>query len=286
VSGQINNNYGGSDAWVVWLDSSGNLISNKTYGGSLFDGFQSVLRLANGDMLFTGTTESYDNDVTNNYGQMDYWVVRTDSVGTILWQKNYGGSGNDIGNKSIAPNATDFVICGYSSSVDFDVSGNYGLTDIWLVQTDTLGQLIQENHFGSSLDEGCSIYLVDSANFLLYGSSEGHDYDITVNYGSRDYWLAALQYQSVTGIATTSTTSKRIGFPIPTANEFSFSLFEEEQVKDILLYDLAGKEIGKPAGMSNGTTYTFEIDALPNGIYIASVQTSRGKFTMQIIVMH
>ncbi len=285
VNGQVANNYGNADAWVVWLDSLGNLISNKTYGGSLYDNFQNALVLANGDLLLTGTTESYDYDVTNNYGQKDYWLVRTDSSGLILWQKNYGGSGNDIANKTIAPNASEFILCGYSSSTDNDVTGNYGLTDFWVVQMDFFGQLVQENHFGSSLDEGGSIYLVDSANFVLYGSSEGYDYDIATNYGGRDYWFAAMQYQSVTGITSISTPSRRVGFPVPATDQFSFSLLEGEVVNAIALYDLAGKLIGKPMGTSNKNTYTIDIGELPNGIYITTVQTSRGSFMMQTIVM-
>jgi hypothetical protein len=285
-NGQIVTNYGGTDAWVVWIDAQGNLISNKTYGGSLTDGFQNVLLLDQGNLLFTGTSSSSDNDVTNNYGQEDFWVVKADSQGTILWQKNYGGSGIDIANKSIAANITDYIICGYSSSSDVDVNGNYGGTDFWLLQINTLGQPVQQNHFGTSLDEGGAIYFVDSAKFLLYGSSEGSDYDIAANYGIRDYWLANFHYQSLVGIEPAELPTIRFGFPSPAADVFCFSLGEQEQVENLFLYDLTGHLIGKPSCSTDGEIYMLQTNALPNGLYILSVHTTQTRFLMQMVVVH
>ena len=68
----------------------------QSYGGSVTDYAGSVQQTFDGGYVAVGQTYSNNGDVTNNYGDADYWVVKLDSVGGIEWQKSLGGTDTDL----------------------------------------------------------------------------------------------------------------------------------------------------------------------------------------------
>ena len=62
----------------------------QCFGGSESDGGTRIAKARNGYFLF-GTTYSFDGQVVGNHGLNDYWVIRTDTTGNLLWAKTYGG---------------------------------------------------------------------------------------------------------------------------------------------------------------------------------------------------
>jgi hypothetical protein len=133
VDGEVTDNHGLSDFWIIKLDKGGNLQWQKSFGGSKFDEASSVIQTSDGGYLVGGSTESDDGDVTGyhqgedpDHPPYDYWVVKLDESGTLKWQKCYGGSEDDQLN-SITPTADGgYVAAGYSESSDGDLTGNYG----------------------------------------------------------------------------------------------------------------------------------------------------------------
>ena len=91
-NGDVSNYHGGGDMWLVKIDSIGNIIWQKCYGGSLLENFWSLTTTVDKGCVFVGTTLSDDGDISYNHGAGDYWVVKVDSLGTIKWQKCFGGS--------------------------------------------------------------------------------------------------------------------------------------------------------------------------------------------------
>ena len=131
TDGDVSNNHGMSDAWIVKIDSSGNKLWAKTYGGSGNDGVSSIIRVNNG-FLVAGQTESTDGDVIPTNGIVGAWIFQIDDNGAIVWQKNFGGT-NGGGGITIIPTADGkFVVTGSTSSNDGDVSGNHGQIDAWI----------------------------------------------------------------------------------------------------------------------------------------------------------
>lgn len=72
--GDIETNHGKSDAWLVKLDSDGTRLWQKTYGGSGYDLFHSVLVRKDKSIVVAGATDSKDGDVSVNYGGSDGWI--------------------------------------------------------------------------------------------------------------------------------------------------------------------------------------------------------------------
>jgi hypothetical protein len=140
-NGDISGNHGNYDAWVVKISSSGVLEWQKSIGGSSIDGAYALVQTSDSGYVLAGTTASNNGDVTGNHGLNDYWVVKLSSSGSIQWQKCYGGTDEDIATSIRQTNDGGFVIAGYSSSTDGDVTGNHGGMDYWVVKTDATGTL-------------------------------------------------------------------------------------------------------------------------------------------------
>ncbi|MDA9261722.1 T9SS type A sorting domain-containing protein [Flavobacteriales bacterium] len=121
---------GNSKAYLVKLDSNGNTVWKKTFGGNLKSKFEDVIIARNGDFVMAGETEAFGN------GRQVY-LVRTDTLGNLLWEKNYGNPGIDFAKSITQTNNGNFVFAGGTNSPPY--------TDIdnWAGKIDSLGNLIQ-----------------------------------------------------------------------------------------------------------------------------------------------
>ncbi len=134
-NGDVSGHHGDVDAWIVKLDTNGNLQWQKCYGGSGQDMATSIIQTADKGFIIGAQTASANGDVTGNHGDLDYWIIRTDNTGNIQWQKCYGGSGSDK-LASLQPTSDGwFVAAGSTTSRDGDVSGNHSSShDFWVVK--------------------------------------------------------------------------------------------------------------------------------------------------------
>lgn len=172
AGGQVTSNNGLGDFWVVRTDLDGNLLWQNNYGGDKVDHPHSIVSDGNGGFLIAGNTESDSIDVSGNHGinTSDFWVIRIDSSGNLLWQSCYGGSGNDVAFPVIAASDGDFMVAGYTSSSDGQVTGAYGFGDFWVIKIDNSGTLIWEQVFGGSgNDLARDITATPDGNYVVTG---------------------------------------------------------------------------------------------------------------------
>jgi hypothetical protein len=132
--GEVTINHGGYDIWICRLDTEGNLVWEKSYGGSEGEGVSkenSLMQTNDGGYIFIGHTMSNNGDISINHGGYDAWLVKINSIGDIEFEKTYGGSENDFGRKIIETNMNYSIsITVGSSDGDFNAPGN------WVVQID------------------------------------------------------------------------------------------------------------------------------------------------------
>jgi hypothetical protein len=93
--GDVTGNNGWADYWIVKLGVSGNIIWQKSLGGSSYDYAHSIQQIADGGYIVAGRSKSNNGDITGNNGGYDFWIVNLDASGNITWQKSLGGSGAD-----------------------------------------------------------------------------------------------------------------------------------------------------------------------------------------------
>lgn len=123
-----------TDFWIVRLSEVGEIQWQKTFGGSKSDFSSGIQETKDGGYVVCGSTISNNGDVSGNHGDKDYWILKLDSLGTLKWQKTLGGTNEDYSTSIIQTSDEGYIIAGYTSSNDGDVSGNHGAKDWWVVK--------------------------------------------------------------------------------------------------------------------------------------------------------
>ncbi|MGL4630686.1 MAG: hypothetical protein ACRCVT_05710 [Leadbetterella sp.] len=158
-----------------------------------------ITLLSNGHLLLTGNTTSgiVGDKTINSFGGNDFWVVAKDLEGYRVWDRAFGGSGNDFGNKTLKLPSGNLLVCGTSNS---PVSGNKtapnrGNSDLWVVKTDALGNYLADFSYGGTAADSltCAIVL-SNGNIALVGSSlSGPSGNKTSPaFGNEDIWLVVI----------------------------------------------------------------------------------------------
>ncbi|HUM51080.1 MAG TPA: hypothetical protein PK431_04665, partial [Chitinophagales bacterium] len=192
-------NYGGQDFWIIKIDKDGTKISDYNYGGSLNETLQCAAIATDGSLILAGNTESSisGNKTTENFGNEDFWVIKIDNSGNIIWDKSYGGTNREL-LSSITPTSDNgFYISGTSAS---GATGNkttaniggLGAFDYWVTKVDNNGNMIWDKSYGGTISDNLSSLLTTSDNgFIMTGFSYStiSGNKTTTNLGSSDYWL-------------------------------------------------------------------------------------------------
>jgi len=197
--GDVSGNHGDYDAWVVKIDSAGNLEWQKCLGGSDGDGAFSVQQTITGEFIVAGNSFSNDGDATFNHFDgngnhtSDYWIVKLDPAGNIIWQRSLGGSESDYPKSIQQTFDGGFIVAGYSESNDGDVSGNPDGEDYWIVKLSSDGNIEWQKCLGGDYsDIAFSIEPSTDGGFVVAGASDSKDGNVIGNHGFYDFWIVKL----------------------------------------------------------------------------------------------
>ncbi len=188
-----------ADVWVVRLDAQGDVLWSKTYGGAGVEQAWSVALTGDGGYVVAGGTTSF------GAGAADYWVLRLDGAGDIIWQKTFGGPQDDGGGGDYA----EFVV-----RVLMDRDGNYvvagesasfgaGETDIWMLKLNPKGEILWQKSYGGEYEDSMwSFAETADGGFIVPGVSVSFSPDV-----SGDTWVlrlnpdGAIRWQKLFGLA-------------------------------------------------------------------------------------
>lgn len=190
---------GGTDYWIIKLDALGNVMWDKTIGGSLDDDLRYVFQTSDGGYIVGGTSKSnISGEKTQaKFGLNDYWIVKTDSLGVIQWDKVYGGPSTEKYAVSVQTSDGGFLHAGESSSDTGGTKADYsqGGADYWMVKTDSIGTIQWDNAYGGSGDDNLyAMIKTTDGGFIAGGtSSSGISGDKTQPCdGLTDLWVVKL----------------------------------------------------------------------------------------------
>ena len=199
ISGdKTENRVGNSDYWVIKTDASGNIIWQNDIGGLMFDNVYSAYETADGGYILGGTsTSGISGDKTaGNYGVVDYWIVKLNSAGTVVWDKTIGGTLNDYLYAVIPTADGGSIACGMSES---GLTGNKtdntnGLYDYWVVKLDNSGNITWQNSIGGTGNDYAFVNAIDQTSdggYAIAGYSQSliSGDKTEANTGSWDYWI-------------------------------------------------------------------------------------------------
>ncbi len=335
-------NRGNLDYWIIKLNKSGNIQWQKTYGGSQFDLLKSVVQTKEGGYLLAGYSNSVasGDKIENNIGVGDYWIIKTDDKGDILWQRTLGGDKDDQLNCLIKLVDGSYVLGGNSNSnaTNNKSKGSKG-TDFWVLKIDEDGEIIwqetynygkidvltsivenpdgtmliggyaQSEVMGTSMKdkEGINDYIALKINnkgeeiwdkivgsngedlmkktivtrdggYLLTGTSKGKiSRDKNSGKGSNDFWVVKLKDKD----KPQKTKAPIEAIPNPVQTYTNVIVGFEFDSGTATLYDLSGRQLQQFEIQDR--TVPIDLSKYPEGIYIVEVRTNTHDNSVKII---
>lgn len=187
------------DYWIVKLDGSGNILWDKTIGGSSADALLTMQQTTDDGYILGGYSLSdiSGDKSENSKGSYDYWVVKLNENGNILWDKTIGGNNGDFLSSIQQTVDEGYILAGNSNS---DVSGdksqrNRGGVDYWIVKLDTAGNKQWDKTIGgNNYDEPRSIQQTKDGGYIVGGYSDSNisGEKTEDSRGYYDYWAVKL----------------------------------------------------------------------------------------------
>lgn len=184
---------------IVWgLAGANSLLAQpaiewqRAYGGSSQESGRQIAPLQDGGYFVAGSTGSVDGDAVGCVGNSsNFWALRLDAQGELLWQSCYGGSATETCSHMTPTSDGGFVLVGTTNSSDGDISQALGGVDIWVVKVNGDGDLLWETSLGGSVTDQ-SRGVVESSDGTLYvfghtASPELEGYHLPAGF---DYYLA------------------------------------------------------------------------------------------------
>ena len=182
---------GDYDIWVIKIASNGNLLWERSFGGSNYDGSNAVWLDQKQNLHVLGNTFSTDHDISSPLGNSDFWLISMDQSGHLLTENTFGGTDFDLGQDILVDENNRFWLTGYSRSDDIDLTENQGDNDIVLFQLDQ--NKFPKQYFslgGSGLDLAHAMVQLTQGGILVVGSTESTDGPFADNRGDKDIFLA------------------------------------------------------------------------------------------------
>ncbi len=194
ITNKTNESY---DYWLIKYDAANQLQWQNTYGGSGDDRGIDLIQTSDNGYVVIGKSKSNDLDVSENAGFDDFWVSKLDSGGSISWEYTFGFAGTDTPYSIIQTNDEGYLLSGV-----LDVSASNGQGDrssaerrhaggdYWVIKLNASGIREWSNYYGGSFtDTAYDAIQTEDDGYIIVGSSDSDDVDISNANGGYDFWV-------------------------------------------------------------------------------------------------
>lgn len=213
TDGDIFRPRGGTDGWIVKLDSTGDLAWSKTYGGSEADGLFTVDQTFDGGYIVAGVTNSKDGDLMGLSKPNDYWtpwVIKIDPSGVMQWQHllngsynlslgsgwgGWGGWGGHGGSADVHQTRDSGYI--FVSTTDMDIKLRRPFEDYLFVRWDASGTIQWKATYGGSHGVWAScVRQTADGGYIAGGMTQSKDGDVSGSHDNAalpgDFWIVKI----------------------------------------------------------------------------------------------
>ena len=293
---------GSLDVYVQKLNSTGNFVWTKSFGGSLNDQGISITVDDSGNVHTTGSFEgTVDFDpgagsaTRTSSGSLDVFVQKLNASGTYDWAISFGASSSDQGySVTVDASGNVYTTGSFLGTADFDPgSGTANLTsagpwDVFIQKINASGNFVWAKSFGgNSIDAGNAITVDASGNVYTTGHFAGTvDFDPGVgtanltSAGNYDVFVQKLS-QGVSGILDIGAGIQIRAFPNPSKGLVQLFFEKAFNNVEITLTDFQGKVVFTKQ-LDVTTNEKMEIEGSA-GIYFLNVKTPQGQNVLKLI---
>lgn len=294
---------GDSDVFFARYDEGGNLMWAKSIGGFFYEETRGIAVDRFDNVYITGRyAETVDFDPgpgvseLDNAGINDAFFAKYNALGDLVWAKNVGGAGNDIGNGIAVDTSGQVYLSGqFMNTVDFDPgAGASELTaagdiEVFLARYDASGNFIWANSIGGTqMEESTVIAVDDQQNVCVAGYFQGTA-DFDAGPGAHNLVSAGKEDGFVAKYTTTTTATGELllphitVYPVPAIHFLHIALPGHTGKAGIAIYDRTGRIMFEQQG--TGEKYTINLSNFDNGIFYLQIRTEQGARILPVEVL-
>lgn len=193
----INKSNESYDYWILKFDATNQLQWQKTYGGSDDDRGIDLIQTTDNGYAVIGKSKSNDLEVSENAGFDDFWISKLDSNGAISWEYSFGFAGSDTPYSILQTTDNGYLLSGVLDVSASNGQGDRNSTlrrhaggDYWVIKLNANGVKQWSNYYGGSFtDTAYDAIQTEDDGYIIVGSSDSDDVDITNPRGSYDFWV-------------------------------------------------------------------------------------------------
>lgn len=166
---------GATDMYLMKIDSAGNFVWSKTFGGENIDWGTDITKAIDSGLVFSG----YSNSNSTSYNAV---ITKTDSAGNLIWQKTYGGEDWDFAYSLVKSPDSGYVVVGETFSY------GAGQSDGYVLKLDANGDTLWTATYGGlKEDQFYDVIALNTGDFICVGKSSSYS-----TYGDSDFWIVSL----------------------------------------------------------------------------------------------
>ncbi|MBK6882970.1 MAG: T9SS type A sorting domain-containing protein [Flavobacteriales bacterium] len=281
-NGEVDCSRPGPEAWVAAVDENLDLIWQLCLGGNGGDNARAICAGPNGDCFVAISTNSTSGDMSSPWGGDDIWVAHVSEYGSLINEASFGGSATDGARAILYASEDHVLLSGITLSSDGQISSPHGMSDAWVVRSDTTLNLIWERSLGGTLGENNQgICFAHDGSLVVVGSSSSNDGDLTNNFGSSDVWVVKFQPEPV-GIAEPNDEAAFTLLPNPAHDRVRIA-WSDMEVQQFVVCDAHGRMIHAKAGLEGSSSAELEIYDWSDGMYTVSLIGTKGRSNQRFI---
>jgi hypothetical protein len=276
-------NYGENDFFIVWLDSKGDISSQKTFGGEGEDQICALRQLYDGNIVAAGNSFSgpTGNKTKSNKNGSDFWLIKFTPNGDTLWQETYNIGKTDLLTSLVENDDNTLLLGGYAmTEVTKKVkSDREDVNDYIAIKVDEKGSEKWTKSVGSAGEDILrKVIETRDGGYVLAGTSTGAvSRDKNSGIGNNDFWVVKLKDKEKPKDKPVAIEA----YPNPTDAFVNVVVGYEFEKGTATLFDISGRMIQTiPV---HDRIIPFDLSELPQGVYLVQVKTEKSTDAVKII---
>ena len=268
---------GGLDFWLIKFDAYGNVTWNQTYGGPQNDVAESLIETSDGGYAIAGTTSSFGEPDSFGVLWENFWLVKTDADGNMMWNRTYGGLSEEFASSLVATSDGGYAIAGWT------LASSYPNFDFLLVKTDAYGNMVWNRTYGGShIERAYSLVATSDGGYALAG--------FTLSFGVDNYaiWLVKtdefgnIEWDQIYERDEGSTAGlSNIAYSLIATSDGGYALAGKTDAIDLPTYIIWLIKTDAYGNMEWNKTYSnFDVELQGKNVAYSVIETSDGGYAL------
>ncbi|WP_348812004.1 T9SS type A sorting domain-containing protein [Flavobacterium maritimum] len=278
-------NSGMGDYWIIKINDTGDIEWQKTYGGNGDNQLYVIHQIEDGGGYVIGGNSNSTSPLTSLGGTVgngtDYWVLKIDAIGDVVWSRTYDFGKVDILTSLIENKDHTFLIGGYAQSENTSPprgglqvmkmnADKEGINDYIALKINDSGEEIWKKTIGSG-GEDILRRLIETRDggYLLAGTSNSNSSrDKNSNIGNNDFWVVKLKDK----IKPEEIKASVEAIPNPAKSFTNIIIGYDFEYGTATLVDISGRTLQRFDIHSR--TVPIDLSPYPHGVYVVNIKTN------------